>query len=327
MQLTRRQVLQGAAGSALLAGVSPTFAQSSDVARIIVGFPPGGTADTTCRRLAERLQPSYAKAVVVENKQGAGGKIAVQSMKLLPADGSTMLLTPMSMLGIYPHTYKNLGYDPVADLTPVSLATTFEFGFCIGPAVPESVRTLGDFLAWAKANPGKANFASPAPGSMPHFVGVLLGRMAGVEFTHVGYRGTGPAMLDLIGGQLAAVSGLIGDINAQMATGKVRFLGVSGEKRSKFAPQVPTYAEQGFKDLVFSEWYGIYLPPRAKPDVVQRLHAALVPALSSPELAQGTAVMGLEPTSSTPAQLEARLKADTRRWEPIVRSIGFTADS
>lgn len=327
MQLTRRQVLQGAASSTVLAIAGPAFAQGSDIARVIVGFPAGGTADTMCRRLAERLQPGYAKSVVVDNKPGAGGKIAVQSMKSLPADGSVMLLTPMSMLGIYPHTYKNVGYNPFTDLTPVSLSTTFEFGFCIGPAVPESVRTLSDFLAWAKTNPGKANFGSPAPGSIPHFIGVLLGQAGGAQLTHIAYRGTGPALLDLIGGQVAAVSGLIGDINAQMASGKVRLLGVSGEKRSKFAPQVPTYAEQGFKDLVFSEWYGIYLPPGAKPDVVQRLHAALVPALASPELAQGIAAMGLEPASSTPAELEARLKADTQRWGPIVRSIGFTADS
>jgi tripartite-type tricarboxylate transporter receptor subunit TctC len=327
MQLTRRQVLQGAAGSAVLAAAGPAFAQAGDIARVIVGFPPGGTADTMCRRLAERLQPGYAKSVIVDNKPGAGGKIAVQSMKSMPMDGSAMLLTPMSMLGIYPHTYKNLGYNPTTDLTPVSLSTTFEFGFCIGSAVPESVRTLSDFLAWAKANPGKANFGSPAAGSIPHFIGVLLGQAGGAQLTHIAYRGTGPAMLDLIGGQLAAVSGLIGDINAQMASGRVRFLGVSGEKRSKFAPQVPTYAEQGFKDLVFSEWYGIYLPPGAQPDVVRRLHAALVPALASPELAQGIAVMALEPASSTPAELEARLKADTQRWGPIVRSIGFTADS
>jgi len=327
MQVTRRQVLQATAGAAALAAVAPASAQAGDTARIVVGFPAGGTADTMCRRLAERLQPGYARSVVVDNRAGAGGQIAVQSMKTLPADGSAMLLTPMSMLGIYPHTYKSLPYNPATDLTPVSLSTTFEFGFCIGPAVPDSVRTLADFLAWAKANPGKANFGSPAAGSSPHFIGALLGRVSGAPLTHVGYRGTGPAMLDLIGGQLAAVSGLIGDINVQMQSGKLRFLAVSGEKRSKFAPHVPTYAEQGFRDLVFSEWYGIYLPPGARPDVVQRLHAALVPALASPELAQGIAAMGLEPASSTPAELEARLKADTQRWGAIVRTIGFSADS
>jgi tripartite-type tricarboxylate transporter receptor subunit TctC len=327
MNFTRRQMLQAAAGSALVASAGTSFGQTRELARIAVGFPPGGTADVMCRRLAERLQPDYAKSVIVENKPGAGGKIAIQSMKPLPADGSWMLLTPMSMLGIYPHTYKNLGYDPVADLKPVSLSTTFEFGFCVGPAVPASVRNVREFLTWAKANPGKASFASPAPGSIPHFIGILLGREGGVQMTHVGYRGTGPAMLDLMGGQLAAVSGLIGDINAQMSSGKVRFLGVSGEKRSKFAPDVPTYAEQGYKELVFSEWYGIYLPAGAKPEVVQRLHDALVPALAAPELAQGIESMALEPASSTPAELEARLKADTQRWGPIVRSIGFSADS
>jgi tripartite-type tricarboxylate transporter receptor subunit TctC len=327
MTLPRRLLLQGAAGAALLGPAQRSVAQAGDTARIIVGFPAGGTADTMCRRLAERLQPGYAKSVIVENRTGAGAKLAVQAMKTLPADGSAMLLSPMSMLCIYPHTYKNLGYDPVADLTPVSLSTTFEFGFCVGPAVPASVRTLRDFLAWAKANPDKANFASPAAGSVPHFIGVLLGRAADATLTHVGYRGTGPAMLDLIGGQLAAVSSLIGDINAQMSSGRVRFLGVSGAQRSKFAPDVPTFAEQGFKDIVFGEWYAIYLPPGARPEVVRRLNAALVPALASPELAQAVSVMALEPASSTPAELQARIKAETERWGPIVRSIGFTADS
>ncbi|UUX95964.1 Bug family tripartite tricarboxylate transporter substrate binding protein [Aquabacterium sp. J223] len=327
MTLDRRLLLQGAAGAALLGPAHRSVAQAGDSARIVVGFPAGGTADTMCRRLAERLQPGYAKSVLVENRTGAGAKLAVQAMKTLPPDGSAMLLSPMSMLCIYPHTYKNLGYDPVADLTPVSLSTTFEFGFCVGPAVPASVRNLRDFLAWAKANPEKANFASPAAGSVPHFIGVLLGRAADAQLTHVGYRGTGPAMMDLIGGQLAAVSGLIGDINAQMSSGRVRFLGVSGAQRSRFAPDVPTYAEQGFKDIVFGEWYAIYLPPGARPEVVRRLNTALVTALASPELAQAVSLMALEPASSTPAELQARIQAETERWGPIVRSIGFSADS
>jgi tripartite-type tricarboxylate transporter receptor subunit TctC len=153
------------------------------------------------------------------------------------------------MLTIYPHIYKKLSYDPATDLSPVSIACVFDFGFAVGPAVPESVKNINDFMAWAKANPAQANFGSPAAGSTPHFVGALLGRHAGVEIKHVAYRGTQPAMLDLLGGQIAAVSGPIGDITQHLPTGKVRILATSGAKRNRFAPNVPTYAEQGRKEF------------------------------------------------------------------------------
>lgn len=327
MESNRRRILQAAAATAWLATLGRAQAQTAELAKVVVGFPPGGTADVASRRVAERLQPGYAKATVVENRTGAGGQIAVQSLKGAPADGSTLLMTPMSMLGIYPHTYKKLPYDPLADLTPVSLGATFEFGLAVGPLVPAAVKSVPEFMDWCRVNPALASFGSPAAGSVPHFIGVLLGRAAGVPMTHVPYRGTQPALLDVAGGQLAAVSGLVGDILQQTGGGKVRLIGVSGAGRNKFAPAVPTYVEQGMKEMVFSEWYGFYLPPAAKPDVVQRLNAALVAALASPEVVQGLALMGLEAAASTPAALDALLRSDTQRWGPIVKSIGFTADT
>ncbi|MEO7335425.1 MAG: Bug family tripartite tricarboxylate transporter substrate binding protein [Caldimonas sp.] len=327
MNSSRRRVLQIACAGGLLSSAARSWPQQTDVARLLVGFPAGGTADTMCRRVAERLQPAYAKAVVVENKPGAGGQLAVQALKSQPADGNSILMTPMSMLGIYPHIYKKLPYDPVADLSPVSLGATFEFGLAVGPMVPASVTDVTGFLAWCKANPDRASFGSPAAGSIPHFIGVLLGRAGNVPLTHVAYRGTGPALLDVTGGHLAAVSGLVGDLNAQTVGGKVRFLGVSGATRNRFVPAVPTYAEQGFKDLVFNEWYGFYLPADARPEAVSRLNTNLVQVLAHPDVIQGVASMGLEAVSSTPGQLAERLQADTRRWGPIVKSIGFTAES
>lgn len=328
MTVTRRDLLVKAVCSSLAAAAAGhSRGQGADAARVLVGFPPGGTADVMCRRVAERLQPGYARSVVVENRAGAGGQIAIQAMKGVPDDGLTMLMTPMSMLGIYPHTYKKLPYDPLVDLLPVSLGATFEFGLGVGPLVPASVSTVGEFMDWCKANPDQASFGSPAAGSVPHFIGVLLGRAAGATLTHVPYRGTQPALLDAMGGRLAAVSGLVGDIIQQTAGGKVRLLGVSGAGRNRFAPTVPTYTEQGFKDMVFNEWYGFYLPAGARPDAVKRLNVALSMALNSPEVVQGAALMGLVATASTPAALDALLKADTQRWGPIVKSIGFTADS
>lgn len=231
MTFTRRQILQTTSASALMASLGQNvFAQATtniETATIVTGFAAGGTSDTTCRRLATKLGGDYAKTVVVENRTGAGGQIAVGYVKSKPADGSAILQTPTSILTIYPHIYKKLPYDPMTDITPVSLACIFDFGFAVGPAVPASVKTVPEFLAWAKANPAGANYGSPAAGSTPHFIGALLGKKGEVELKHAAYRGTQPAMLDLLGGNISAVSGPIGDITQHLPTGKVRILGVS----------------------------------------------------------------------------------------------------
>ncbi len=331
MHISRRQVLQSAAASIALTSLgSPARAQATappDLVKIITGFPPGGTSDTICRRVAAKLQPGYGKSVVVENRAGAGGQIAIQAFKLMAPDGTVLLQTPMSMLGIYPHIYKKLAYDPIADLTPVSLGANFDFGFAVGAAVPAAVKNMNDFLAWCKANPAQANFGSPAAGSVPHFIGVLAGRSAGIELRHVPYRGTQPAILDMIGGQVQAVSGPVGEFTQHVAAGKCRLLATTGAQRNKFAPGVPTMVEQGLKDMAFSEWFGFYLPGKAAPDVVQRANAALRAALAAPDVIEGLEVMGLEARSSTPAELAALLRLDHDRWAPLIKAIGFSADS
>ncbi len=325
----RRRLLQSALASMVLtASGRAAWAQTQvDTLKIITGFPPGGTSDTLCRRVAERMAPTgYARAAVVENRTGAGGQIAIQAVRSAPADGSTLLQTPMSMLGIYPHIYRKLPYDPTADLAPVSLGCTFDFGLAVGPMVPASVRTVSEFLAWCRQNPAQANFGSPAAGSMPHFIGALLGHASGVPLNHVAFRGTQPAILDMIGGQIAAVSGPIGEFTQHVAAGKCRLLGASGDKRSPFAPNTPTFVEQGFKDMSFSEWFGFFVPAKTPSDLVARLNAALRSALTAPETVNGLATMGLEARASSPAELAALLKADTERWGPLVKTIGFTAD-
>ncbi len=328
MSISRRQIIQAAGAASLTAAGLRAFAQAQlETVKIVTGFPPGGTSDAICRRVAERIAPGYAKAAFVENKTGAGGQIAVQFVKNAAPDGATVLQTPMSMLGIYPHIYRKLPYDPVADLMPVSLGCTFDFGFAVGPAVPASVKNLPDFLAWCKANPALATFGSPAAGSTPHFIGILLGRSAGVDIKHAAFRGTQPAILDMIGGQIPAVSGPVGEFSQHVAAGKCRLLGVSGASRSPFAPNTPTFVEQGLKDFVYDEWFGFYLPAKTPVELVTRLNAALRAALAAPETVNGLAAMGLEAKSSTPAELATRLKADTERWGPLVKAIGFTADT
>ena len=327
MTFSRRRIVQGATAASVLAAIGRSaHAQTMDTVKIVTGFTPGGTSDAICRRVADKIRPGYAANAVVDNKTGAGGQIAIQFVKGAAPDGATVLQTPMSMLGIYPHIYKKLPYDPVADLTPVSLGAVFDFGFAVGPAVPASVRNVPEFLAWCKANPGQANFGSPAAGSTPHFIGALLGKQAGVDIKHIAFRGTQPAILDMLGGQIPAVSGPVGEFTQHLASGKCRLLATSGAKRSRFAPTIPTLVEQGLKDMAFNEWFGFYLPAKAPADVVQRLNTALRGALVQPDVIDGLGLMGLEAQGSTPAELAAMLKADTERWGPLVKAIGFTAE-
>ena len=326
--ISRRDAIQLAGASALLATVGQrAFAQAQlETVRLITGFAAGGTSDTTCRRVATRLAPDYARTAVVENKTGAGGQIAVQFVKAAAPDGSTVLQTPTSILTIYPHIYKKLPYEPAVDLTPVTLACVFDFGFAVGPAVPLSVKTVPEFLAWAKANPLGQNFGSPAAGSTPHFIGALIGKSAGLDLKHAAYRGTQPAMLDLLGGNLSAVSGPIGDITQHLPTGRIRILGTSGTKRSRFAPDVPTFAEQGLEGATHSEWFAFFLPAKATPEVVTRLNAAMKFALAQKDVIDGMAGFGLEAMSSSSAELADLVRRDTAKWAPIVKQVGFTAE-
>ncbi|HYF44018.1 MAG TPA: Bug family tripartite tricarboxylate transporter substrate binding protein [Ramlibacter sp.] len=328
MTIARRHFVQAAGASALLASLGQrAWAQAQlETARIITGFAAGGTSDTICRRVAQKLQGDYAKSAVVENRTGAGGQIAVQAVKAAAPDGTWILQTPTSILTIYPHIYKKLPYDPAADLTPVTVGCIFDFGFAVGPAVPVSVKTVPEFLAWAKGNQLGANFGSPAAGSTPHFIGALLGKQGGVELKHAAYRGTQPAMLDLLGGQISAVSGPIGDITQHLPTGKVRILGVSGAKRNRFAPDVPTFEEQGIKNATHSEWFAFFLPAKAPADIVNRLNASMKNALAQKDVIEGLNGFGLEAMSSTPAELAELVKRDTAKWAPIVKQVGFTAD-
>ncbi|CAM3603730.1 Bug family tripartite tricarboxylate transporter substrate binding protein [Polaromonas hydrogenivorans] len=328
MTISRRRILQSTFCATPLLQFGPcALAQPGEIARIITGFPPGGTTDAISRRLAEKLQPGYARNVIVENRSGAGGQLAVQSMKSAPVDGATILFTPMSILGVYPHTYKRLPYDPVADLIPVSNVATYDYGLAVGPAVPANVTTVPQFMDWCKANPTKANFGSGATGSTLHFLGIILGRAAGIELTHVGYRGSASMLSDLAGGSLPACCSPVGDLLAYQAAGRLRVIGTSGSKRSRFLPKVATFAEYGYTDMVFNEWYGLFLAARTPQEYVQRLNTAVAGALAAPDVINALALLGMDATPSSSIELDAMLKIDTERWGKLVKSTGFTSET
>lgn len=327
----RRQFIQASTGAALLGalGQSPAFAQALEQVKIVNGFPAGGTADVTSRRVGDKLAGSaYTKnAAVVENKTGAAGRIAVETVKNAAPDGATLLLTPYSMMAIYPHIYKQLSYDPVKDFAPVCLGSMLTHGLAVGPLVPASVKTVKDYLAWAKANPKDASYGSPAAGSTPHFLGALLGLNNGVDLKHVPYRGSVPGVADMIGGTLASMFTPHGDFLANHKAGRIRILATSGTARSPFVPEVPTFAEQGFPDLVVEEWFGFFAPARTPASVVANANAAINAALKDKMVIDSLAISGLVPLGGTPEAMAADLKRQTEAWGPIVRKIGFTAES
>jgi tripartite-type tricarboxylate transporter receptor subunit TctC len=325
--LNRRQALvaAGAMGAAF-AGFDAAAQARFENAKIIVGFSPGGTTDNIARRMADSLRGVYANTVVVENKTGAATRIGIEAVKNSAPDGQTMLMTPASMLYIYPHIYDKLSYDPFTDFAPVSTLANTTFGFAVGPAVPLSVVTVNDFVNWCKANPKKATYGSPAAGSTPHFMAALLARRVGVDMVHVGYRGAAPAVLDLLGGHIAAVTSGVGDFLPYLQEKRLRVIATSGEKRTRWTPSVPTFVEQGFDKFVFSEAYAVFAPARTPPDVVQRLAADIRTSLQKPEVRDALVQLGLEPGASSPAELAQLLRSQYDYWAPAVKAIGFKAE-
>ena len=325
----RRNFTKTLAGAAALSGLGLPFQAASqtsmEIAKILVGFPPGGTTDALARRIADKLRGGYANSVVVENKPGAGGQIAVTTLRDAPADGSTLLLTPSSILSIYPYTYPKLPYK-LDDVAPVSVSCFLSHAFGVGPAVPANVKTIKDFLAWSKLDATKANYGSPAAGSMPHMIAALMAKLTNNDLKHIGYRGSAPGIADLLGGQISAMSSPIGDFLPHLKSGRLRILAVSDTKRSPFAPDVPTFREQGLP-ITVREWYGLFLPGKATSQTLRRAAAYLQPALAQPDLISSMAQIGVEVQSSTPDVLASLLKADSEEWRRLIKTVGFTAES
>ena len=310
--------------AALLAGAGAR-AQSA-LPRILVGFPAGGSVDTSARRVAEAWRGRMAESVLVEQKVGAGGRLAIAALKDAPPDGLTLLLSPSSMFTIYPHAYKKLAYKPESDVIPVSPLALSTCGFGVGPMVPPTIKTLSQFADWAKANPQSAAYASPAAGAMPHFLGNQFERAAGMKLIHVPYRGAAPGMQDLMGGQIASGCFSIGDFLPFLSSGRVRLLGVTDAKRTRFAPEVPTFAEQGFKGIDGVESYGIFLPAKTPAATVDRIADLVRLALREPAVSEGLSKLGYEPFSLSPSEYARRLAAEREQWGPIVKASGFSSE-
>ena len=292
--------------------------------RILVGFPPGGSADIIARLLAERMPAQLGgQAVVVENKAGAAGRIAIEALKNSAADGNTLIIMPSGPVVLFPHVYKKLGYDPVKDLAPISQLAGFQFCVVSGPK--SNVRNVAEMLAKAKADPSTATYGSSGNGTVPHFLGLMIGDAAGIDFQHVPYQGGAPAMTALMGGHIGYTMDVLAESLEQHRNGKIRIIAVTGAQRAPQLTDVPTLREQGLA-MDASAWFAIYGPGALPAATAQRLSAAVQSAMKEPALQAKLSALGLEAIASTPEQLAAVQRADLAKWAKPVKASGFQAD-
>ncbi len=294
--------------------------------KIVVGFPPGGSADILARALAQQLE-GLVPAVIVDNKPGAGGRLALEALKNAEADGSTVVLSPASMIVLYPHLYKKLSYNSASDFAAVGRVAAAPFVFVVGPAVPLTVKNLADFEQWAKANPNQAAYGTSGAGSMPHFTGVSMGKSMKVDMLHVAYKGAAPAMTDLIGGQVAANLSVMSNALPQIQAGKVRALAVSGLQRSPTLPQTPTLAELGHPGSTAVEWFGVFAPAKTPVNVVAALNKAIADATRTKPFKDTLAKGAFDSVSTeAPAAFATAVQSDINRWGPVVKASGFNPE-
>ena len=320
----RRAALVALGGAALVTGAGPARAQGARSGRAIVGFPPGGTSDSVTRLYVERLRASGVAQMVVDNRPGAGGRLALELLKGLPPDGTSFVVTPASMLTIYPHLYtRTMRYDSLKDFTPVSPVCIFPFGLAVAARHP--AKTVQEFVAWGKGRP-VVDWASPVPGSMPHFIGTEFGRMAGLTMNHIPYRGSAPAVADLLAGTVQAVILPLGELTPFHRSGEARLLAISSPERLPRLDEVPTFAGAGFPDLVHEEWYGAILPAGASPATLSSLHEAIVAAAATPEIREGLTRIDIMPQVMDPAAFRERIAREIAVWGPIVAASGFKPD-
>ena len=302
--------LSGRAGSA--AAAAPL--------RIVVGYAPGGASDRAARIVAERLQARTGTSVVVENKTGAGGRLAAQIVRAAPADQPTMMIGNPAVIVVAPLVYKDNGYDAQRDIVPVSQVSDYDFAIAVGTAVP--VREVTHLIAWLRANPKLANFGVPATGSLPHFFSLMLAEKAGVDPQVVGYRGSGPLITDLIGGQVPVAVDTLDTLVSLNDGGKLKILATSGAKRSELSPSIPTLKESGI-DVVATGWNALFAPATMPAADVERWSTLIRGVMSEPETRKAFIGAKMTPVVASAAETAERLERYRQQWEPVIRQSGF----
>lgn len=326
MSLSRRQFIHGAAALAGASAAGTSIAQSVvvDTARIVIGFPPGGLTDAIARRLADGLRAgNYARLAVVENKPGASGRFPLDEAARGPGDGTVLFTTPDVVLTQLPYTDpKTIPYKP-DDFEAVSGVGRLHHGFAVGPLVPESVRSMKDFIAWAKANPSQATFGTPGFNSVQDFLMQIAMKEHGFEVKHVPYKGSAPGVQDLLGGQIAAMFSPVGDSLQHLPTRKLRLLATTGDRRSRFAPDVPTFEEQGLTGMVQTDWYGVWMKKGTPANVVGAAYTAVKATLARADTVEFLERFGVDVDPTPPEAIAATVREAHLKWAERIAKTGY----
>jgi len=292
--------------------------------KIIVSYPPGGTTDLVARVVGQKLSEFWGQPVVVENRPGASGNIGTQVAAKSPADGYTILQSSVAIQSINPALHRDPGYDPVRDFASVAKIATSINVLVVNPQLP--VRSVRELIAYTRANPGKVAYASPGSGTSPHLSTELFKATTGADALHVPYKGSAPMLADLIGGQVQfAIDNLPASL-PHVRSGKLRALAVTGPRRAADLPDVPTMVEAGVAGYEVTTWWSFVVPAGTPPAVVFKINADTVRALQSADVRDRMTKQGLEPTPSTPVELDALAKAELARWSKLIKDIGARAD-
>ncbi|SFP19353.1 Bug family tripartite tricarboxylate transporter substrate binding protein [Variovorax sp. 770b2] len=323
-RMTRRAAaLLAAAGLMASIAAAPTAASAQTLdspLHIVVGYAPGGATDRVARIVGEKLGAKLGVPVIVDNKPGAGGRLAAQQVKLTPANQNVLMLANPAVMVVAPLVFKDNNYDAERDFVPVSHVNAYDFALAVSPTLP--VRELPHLLAWMRANPQQANVGVPATGSLPHFFGLMVGEKAKVQTQVIGYRGSAPLLNDLIGGQVPIAVDTEDVVLPQHNAGKLRILALSGDKRSPFAPNIPTFKEAGL-DLSATGWNTFFAPATMPKDKIERLAATIREVMQDPDTQRKFKDSGMTPVVSTQAQTIAMLKAYKTQWAPVVQKSGY----
>ena len=289
--------------------------------RLIVPFAPGGTTDVLARLVAQKLTDSLGQQFIIENKPGAGGNIGTELAVKSPADGYTLVMSFDGTMAINPNTYAKMPFDPQKDLVAVANVAQVPLLIVVHPGV--AAKTIPEFVALAKASPGRINYSSAGHGSTGHLTGELFRARAGIEIVHVSYKGGGQAVQDLLGGQIQMLVTALPTVEGHLKGGKLRALAFTSAKRVPGAPEVPTLAESGYPGMEVLSWYGILAPAGTPQEIVRRLNAEINRVLQMPEVRERLTALGTEPTGGSAEQFAQVIRADTARWAKVVSDAGI----
>jgi len=325
--MQRRTLLRASAALGGLAAGLPARAQNPANVTLWSGFPVGGgLGDQVNRPLLDGLRGKYPQNFIYEAKPGASGRIAAEHVKRSAPDGNTLYGCPSSVMTLHPHVFKKLPYDTLADFTPIAGLCTYTAVFTAGPGLPAEIRTVADYLKWAKANPSQANYGIPATGSSLHLAGALLGKQSGVDLQAVAYRGGAPLLTDLRGGQVPVSFNVVSEVLPHIRAGALRALAVSAPTRWKALPDTPTLTELGYKEVAFVDWLAWYGPAGIPSAKVLALNGAVNEVLKTPAMLEALQRNGLEPMVVTPERLAQAVRENHAFWQNVVKITGFTPE-